>query len=278
MLGGSSMVAIRFVIADSDGASIAFLRCVGSGLVLGAVTLLLGRWNVARRDYLPIALLGIWMFGGFGYLFSAGLEFIPAARGALIVSAMPILVLVLVAASGLEKLTWPKALGAALGFAGVFVALGERAVAGPESWRGDLYLIAAAIVGAIHAVLSGPYLRRNAALPVIAVQLLAGSAAIAATLALREYPLAGLTGFTPAGWAAVFWIMFVGGMASFYLWFWALERVPASSVTLTISLNPIAAAAGGAVVLGEPVTLALLAGLVAIVAGLAIATRVPAAR
>ncbi len=70
--------------------------------------------------------------------------------------------------------------------------------------------------------------------------------------------------------------MFVGGMASFYLWFWALERVPASAVTLTISLNPVAAAIGGAIVLAEPVTLNLLLGLFGIAAGLTIATRVRA--
>jgi len=273
LLGGSAMVAIRFLIAESDPVSIAFMRCVGSGLVLAAVTYAFGRRRIARADIVPVAGLGILMFGGFGYLFSAGLEFVPAARGALVVASMPILVLVLVVALGREKLGWPKALGAALGFAGVFVALGERAVAGPEAWRGDLLLIGAAIAGSLHAVLSVPYLRRNAALPVMVVQLLAGSAALGALLVLRGDPLAGLTGFAPTGWIAVLWIMFVGGMGSFYLWFWALERVPASAVTLTISLNPVAAAIGGALVLGEPVTLNLLLGLVGIVAGLAIATR-----
>jgi drug/metabolite transporter (DMT)-like permease len=105
------------------------------------------------------------------------------------------------------------------------------------------------------------------------VQLLAGSAALALVLVARGDPVAGLVGFTPDQWFAVFWLMFVGGMASFYMWFWALERVPASAVALTISLNPVAAAAGGAMLLGEPVTLGLLLGLVAIVAGLGVAAR-----
>jgi len=276
LLGGSAMVAIRFLIADSDALSIAFMRCVGSGLVLATLACALGRWRMVRADILPVAGLGILMFGGFGYLFSAGLAFVPAARGALVVASMPIMVLVLVAVLGREKLTWPKALGAALGFAGVFVALGDRAVAGPEAWRGDILLIGAAVAGSFHAVLSVVYLRRNAALPVMVVQLLAGSSALGILLLLRGDPLAGLTGFAPTGWFAVLWIMFIGGMASFYLWFWALERVPASAVTLTISLNPVAAAIGGAIVLAEPVTLNLLLGLFGIAAGLTIATRVRA--
>ena len=272
-LGGSSAVAIRFVIDASDPISIAFLRCGGAGIAMAAIMFAATRARMLRRDLAPVAALGVLMFGGFGYLFSAGLAYVPAARGALVVAAMPIFVLVLATAMGRERMTFAKAAGAALGFAGVFVALGERASAGPEAWRGDLLLVGAALVGSIHAVLSVPYLRRNAALPVTVVQLFAGSLALAAVLFVRGDPLAGLVHFAPDQWFAVFWIMFVGGMASFYMWFWALERVPASAVALTISFNPVAAAAGGALLLGEAVTLNLLLGFVAIAAGLAVATR-----
>jgi len=273
MLGGSSAVAIRFVIDASDPISIAFLRCAGAGVAMAVVMYAATNARVLRHDLAPVAALGVLMFGGFGYLFSAGLAYVPAARGALVVAAMPILVLVLATALGRERMTLAKAAGAALGFAGVFVALGERATAGPEAWRGDLLLLGAALAGSFHAVFSVPYLRRNAALPVMVVQLFAGSAALAILLVARGDPLAGLVHFAPNQWFAVFWIMFVGGMASFYMWFWALERVPASAVALTISLNPVAAAAGGAVLLGEAITLNLLLGLVAIAGGLAVATR-----
>ncbi|MCA3261058.1 MAG: DMT family transporter [Telmatospirillum sp.] len=273
ILGGSSAVAIRYVIDDSDPISIAFLRCGGAGIAMAVVMFAATKARVLRRDLAPVAALGVLMFGGFGYLFSAGLAYVPAARGALVVAAMPILVLVLATAMGRERMTLAKAVGAALGFAGVFIALGDRASAGPEAWRGDLLLLGAALAGTFHAVLSVPYLRRNAALPVMVVQLLAGSVALVAVLVVRGDPLAGLVQFSPNQWFVVFWIMFVGGMASFYMWFWALERVPASAVALTISFNPVAAAVGGAMLLSEPVTLNLLLGLVAIAVGLAVAAR-----
>jgi drug/metabolite transporter (DMT)-like permease len=273
MLGGSSAVAIRYVIDASDPISIAFLRCGGAGVAMAVVMYAATSERVQRRDLAPVAALGVLMFAGFGYLFSAGLAYVPAARGALVVAAMPIVVLVLVTAMGRERMTLAKAAGAALGFVGVFIALGDRANAGPEAWRGDLLLLGAALVGSVHAVWSGTYLQRNAALPVTVVQLLAGSAALVVVLVVRGDPLAGLVHFAPNQWFAVFWIMFVAGMASFYMWFWALERVPASAVALTISFNPVAAAVGGALLLDEPVTLNLLLGFVAIAAGLAVATR-----
>lgn len=277
MLGGSSAVAIRYVIDASDPISIALLRCGGAGIAMAAVMFAATKARVLRRDIAPVAALGVLMFGGFGYLFSAGLAYVPAARGALVVAAMPILVLVLATAMGRERMTLAKAVGAALGFAGVFVALGDRASAGPDAWCGDLLLLGAALAGSFHAVLSVAYLRRNAALPVMVVQLLAGSVALVGVLVVRGDPLAGLVHFAPNQWFVVFWIMFVGGMASFYMWFWALERVPASAVALTISFNPVAAAAGGALLLGEPVTLNMLLGLAAIAIGLAVATRARAA-
>jgi drug/metabolite transporter (DMT)-like permease len=90
MLGGSSAVAIRYVIDASDPISIALLRCGGAGIAMAAVMFAATRARVLRRDLAPVAALGVLMFGGFGYLFSAGLAYVPAARGALVVAAMPI--------------------------------------------------------------------------------------------------------------------------------------------------------------------------------------------
>ncbi len=52
--------------------------------------------------------------------------------------------------------------------------------------------------------------------------------------------------------------MTFGGVVSFYLWIWALERTTPSSVAVTITINPFAAAVLGALILDEPITLHML--------------------
>ena len=182
------------------------------------------------------------------------------------------LTLVFAALFGRERLTWPKALGAAFALAGVVVALGDKAVAGPEAWRGDLYMALAAFLGASHAVLSSVALRRHAAVPVLAVQVIAGTVVLGLVLALRG-DAGGLISFSGHEWFGVFWLLFVAGLPSYLLWFWALERAPASAVALTVSLNPISAAILGALFLVEPVTARLMAGLACVIVGIVLANR-----
>ncbi len=63
----------------------------------------------------------------------------------------------------------------------------------------------------------------------------------------------------------------IGGVVCFYLWIWALEHTMPSRVSIAVTLNPISAALLGALLLAEPLTGRLAAGLVAVVIGLALA-------
>jgi drug/metabolite transporter (DMT)-like permease len=128
------------------------------------------------------------------------------------------------------------------------------------------------LIGAIYAVVSQPYIRRNPSLPVAAFAILIGAAGLFA-LVLAQGNLASLWSFRGASWLAVLWLIGPAGVIPFYLWNWALERAPPSRVTIAITLNPLAAAAFGAAVLGEAVTLNLLGGLILVVAGIAFANR-----
>jgi drug/metabolite transporter (DMT)-like permease len=68
-------------------------------------------------------------------------------------------------------------------------------------------------------------------------------------------------------------VIFIGVSSGvfFFLWLWALERTTATKVTVFLALSPITAAGLGALLLGEPLTLPLLAGLVCVVLGLGVA-------
>src|SRR6267142_939059 len=173
---GSAMVATRFVVDQTGPTSLALLRYViGFCCLLPVVWLSAGRVRFARRDILPIALLGITQFGILIALLNYGLRFIPSARAALIFATFPLLPLVLAAALGHERLTWPKILGVLLTIAGVGLALGEKAIqgSGAHAWTGELAVFASAVCGAVCSVLYRPYLLTYPALPVSAFAMLA---------------------------------------------------------------------------------------------------------
>ena len=275
---GSAMVATRFVVDQTGPTSLALLRyAIGFCCLLPVVWLSAEPVRFARRDVLPIALLGITQFGILIALLNYGLRFIPSARAALIFATFPLLTMVLAAALGHERLTLPKILGVLLTIAGVGVALGEKALqgGGAQEWVGELAVFASALSGAVCSVLYRPYLRKYPALPVSAFAMLA-SVGFLAILAAGEGFFASPPRFTPGGWLAIVFIGLSSGVG-YYLWLWALGHAPATQVTVFLALSPITAAGLGALFLGEAISGASAVGLACVALGLWLAHwRVPA--
>jgi drug/metabolite transporter (DMT)-like permease len=65
---------------------------------------------------------------------------------------------------------------------------------------------------------------------------------------------------------------FFASASSFYLWVFALERTTPTRVANTITVNPVTAALLAVPLLGEPIGLNLVLGLVAVCAGIWIAS------
>ena len=80
-------------------------------------------------------------------------------------------------------------------------------------------------------------------------------------------------------WIAGIYLGVGGGALAFILWVLALERATPTRVAATMTINPLAAGLLATQLVGEPITPNLVFGLVAVFAGIWIATseaRVPA--
>jgi drug/metabolite transporter (DMT)-like permease len=274
ILVGATMVATRFVIDQTDPASLALLRYVVGALCLLPPVLASGRVRFQRRDILPIALLGIAQFGILIALLNVGLQYIGAALGALIFATFPLLTMLLAAALRVEALSLLKSAGVALTVVGVGFALGEKLMlpgAARGGWVGELAVFASALTGAVCAVLYRPYLRRYPALQVGAFAMLA-SVAFLAGLAAWEGFFGAMPRFTPGGWLAVLFIGVSSGVG-YYLWLWALKHATPTKVTVFLALSPITATALGALLLSERVSALFILGLCCVALGLWLAHR-----
>lgn len=272
---GAAMVATRFVVDQGGPATLALLRYAIGVLCLLPPVLMATRVRFAARDLVPIAGLGIVQFGVLIALLNIGLRTVPAGRAALIFATLPLLTMVLAAALGRERLTWARTAGVLLTIAGVGVALGEAALArgGAGGWIGEAAVFASALCGAACSVLYRPYLAKYPTLAVSAVAMLASVAFLALPAAGEGFFTQG-PGYTRAGWAAVAFIGVSSGVG-YYLWLWALNRAPATQVTVFLALSPVTAALLGALLLGEPISAGALGGLAGVAAGLWLACRGP---
>lgn len=277
---GAAITATRYVAADISPASLAFLRyAIGVACLLPV--LLFVRVRFARADVLPIALLGIGQFGVLIALLNYGLKTVPAGRGALIFATFPLLTLVFAAILGHERVTRGKIIGILATLLGVSLALGDKlfASAAPytltstlaASFVGEFAILASAATGAICSVLYRPYLRRYPTFPVSTFAMAAAAAALLVPAALDDLTSAPAH-LTAKAWAAIVFIGLSSG--SFYVvWLWALKNAAATRVAVFLALSPITAVLLGAAFLGEPLTLAMLAGVACVAAGLWVANR-----
>ena len=270
---GAAIVATRFVVDQTDPASLALLRYVIGFLCLLPFVLGSGqRMRFAARDVVPIALLGITQFGILIALLNYGLQYIPSARAALIFALFPLLTMLIAAALGHERLSAAKTAGVTLTIVGVGLALGEKAVLrgdAAQQWAGELAVLASAVCGALCSVLYRPYLRRYPTLPISAFAMLA-SVGVLALLAAGQGFFQASPRFTAPGWLAVIFIGISSGVG-YFLWLWALNHASPTRVTVFLALSPITAALLGAILLNEPVSGLALIGLGMVVLGLWVA-------
>jgi len=271
-LGGTAAAITRYLVGSADPITLAILRWgIGILCVLPAALFLRVRWP-KRSDWLPVAALGLCFFGFFFVLYNIAVSYTTAARASLALSTLPLQTMVVGALLGIEPLTGRKSLGVCIAILGVVAALASGLSAAPSgAWRGELIMTAAVLCMAFYNVWSRPFIQRSSALGFLAVGMTAGAIALVA-VGLLSGRVATLAAFGVPQWLAGVYLGVGGGALAFILWVMALERATPTRVANTMTVNPVAAALLATPLVGEPITANLIIGLIAVFAGIWIAT------
>lgn len=274
-LGAGAAVATRYLIAAADPFTLAAIRFGGGALCLLPLILLSPvRWP-PRADWPAVAALGFAFYAVFFVLYNIALGFTTVARGTLALSTLPLMTMVAGRVLGIEPLSLRKTAGVALAMLGVATALAAGLHnAPPGAWRGDLIMVAATLCMALYNVLSRPFIQRSSALEFLAAGMIAGGGALV-LVSLISGGAVSLGGFGPRDWIAALYLAAGGGALAFFLWVYALQHASPTRVANTMTVNPLVAGLLAAALLGEPITLALIIGLIAVFAGIWIASTEP---
>jgi drug/metabolite transporter (DMT)-like permease len=211
-------------------------------------------------------------FALFMGLFNLSLRYTTAARGALALSTLPLMTMVVGAALRIEPLTARKTIGVLVAMAGVALALATGLDDAPAgAWRGDAIMVAAALCYSLYNVWSRPFIARSDSLAFVTAGMGAGSACLA-LLAWASGGFAAAGRFGLAQWTAVTYLVVIGAALTFFLWVFALARTTPTRVANTITLNPVTASIVAAILLGEPIGFNLVVGVAAVFAGIWLAS------
>jgi drug/metabolite transporter (DMT)-like permease len=271
-LGGTAAAVTRYLVGSADPITIAILRWgIGFLFLLPIALLLRVKWP-PRADWPAVAALGVCFFGLFFILYNIAVGYTTAARASLALSTLPLQTMVVGALLGVEPLTARKTTGVCIAVLGVFAALASGLTAAPPgAWRGELIMAGAVLCMAFYTVWSRPFMQRSSALGFLAVGMGAGAAVlIAAGLVTGRIWVLG--DFSHSQWIAGLYLGIGGGALAFILWVMALQRTTPTLVANTMTVNPIAAGLLATQLVGEPITLNLVLGLIAVFLGIWIAT------
>ena len=271
-LGGTAAALTRYAIGASDPVTLAAFRFGIAFLIILPLALAArARWPQGR-DWFGVAALGILFFAVFFFIYNVSMSLTTAARGSLALSTLPLVTMLVAALLGREQLTARKSTGVLIAMAGVAAALGTGLADAPKgAWVGDLIMIGATLIMACYSIWARPLMERSSRLGFLAAGMGFG-AAVSTVYAWANGGLARTLEFTSGQWAAVICLGVFGGAAAFWLWVYALERTTPTRVTNTMTVNPIAASLLAAVLVNEPLGINLLVGVIAVGAGIWIAS------
>ena len=271
-IGGGATAFIRYLDGYTGPVTLAALRFgLGFLLLLPVALWRRSRWPQVR-DWPGVAGLGILFFGLCFGLFNWALTFTTAARGALAMSTLPLLTMIAGAILGVERLTARKCAGVLIAVGGAALALLAGLATAPEAaWCGDLIMLAAALCMALYSVWSRPFIRRSSALAFVTGTMGAGSGCLA-LIAWFQGGYGAVAGYGTAQWLALLYLGAIASSLSFFLWVSALERTTPTRVAATLTLNPVTASILAVFLLNEPIGANLVGGIVAVLAGIWIAS------
>jgi drug/metabolite transporter (DMT)-like permease len=276
-LGGTVAAMTRFVIAGIDPLTLAALRFGGAFLVLLPIVVVSRQPWPQGRDWLAVALLAGVYFCLYQALYNVAFVYTTAAHGSMVGATLGFMTMLVAALFGVERLTARKTTGVMVATAGVAVALAAGLADAPQgSWRGDLIMLAGIFCWACYNVWSRRFIARSSPLTFLAGGMGFGAALLLAIAFIRG-GFAPLAAFGAEQWTALAYLAAVATPAALYLWVFALPRATPTRVASTMAMHPVSASILAAIIIGEPIGLNLLVGVIAILTGIWIAAREPRA-
>jgi drug/metabolite transporter (DMT)-like permease len=290
VIWGTNYVIIKHAFREIDPQAFNAIRMVVASTVFVALMVVIRNLPAARRaagsfgsifytpspvrgrDWLGLAGLGLVGQGLYQYWFVGGLAATSVSNAALILAFTPVLIGLVSAAVGEERVTAVHWLGALLSLSGIYLVVGRGVSVGGGTLRGDLTMFAAVCCWAAYTMGSRPLMRRHSPVAVTGLSMAIGTSVYVPAMAshIRAVTWRGVSTGT---WVAAVYSALFALCLSYTIWYTAVREIGSARTSAYSNVVPIVAMAAAVIFLGEPIDLRKVAGAAAVLIGVAL-TRV----
>ena len=275
LIWGTTWAAIRVGLEGLPPFTGVAVRFAIAAVVLLLVARMMN-WPLGsgRRAYLLWTVNGAFSFSiSYGVVYWAE-QWVPSGLAAVLFSTFPLFVAVMAHfwLPG-ESLRLPSVLGILLGFAGVGIIFSEdlTSLAGQQTRTAAVVFLISPLVSALANVIIKRWGAGFHPISLTAVPMAMTAMAMGALAAWAEKGRG--IALDTASAAALVYLAVCGTAVTFFLYFWLLDRLPATRLSLITYGVPIVAVTVGTLFLDEPFTARMFMGSLLVLAGVAIAVR-----
>jgi drug/metabolite transporter (DMT)-like permease len=233
---------------------------------------LVSGWRIAWADVPMMVVIGsVGMFGYFvGSIF--GYALVPAGFGSMIIAVQPLLIALIAAAIGTERMTLNAVIGLIISFGGTLYLFGGNmsgATAFSNLVEGGVLILLCDICWAIYVVYSKPLLQKYGTFKMTAWTLfLCGPPSL---VFISHSTLSSFVSLNAQSLFSLFFLSVIATVLCVVTWNYATKFLSATTMGASFYLIPVLAVASGWLVLGEQATYATLIAGAVILAGVAVA-------
>jgi drug/metabolite transporter (DMT)-like permease len=274
LIWGTNFSLVKVALRDFPEIPFNAMRMVvGTTVFLAAIWFTRDRAKprppLTRADRIQLFFLG--MVGTFLYqlCFVAAVQRTSVGNGSLIIGLSPIVISLMSAVVGHERIRPLRWLGVFLALLGLYFVVGHGVDFSDRSLRGDLLMLGGVMCWATYSVASQPILKRHSPLVVIAITFSVGATMYLVMMSpiLLDVNWSAVSGFS---WFLMFSSAFLALNVSYWIWYTGLKKLGGSRTSMYSYLTPIVAMIVAAIWIGEPISGNQIAGASAIFAGLLI--------
>jgi drug/metabolite transporter (DMT)-like permease len=266
---GISPAFIRSLVLNTGPADSLIIRLCTVAIISAPVLLVTG-FSIDRKD-IP-RLLFISCVGMFGYFLGSifGFARVSAGIGSMVFATQPLVIALIAASLGVEKLTAAIIAGLIISFSGsIYLFSDGSANEVVGSATGGVMLFVAGIAWAVYVIFSKPLIQKYGT-----IKITTWSLVLCALPALPFYSTSTwsvVLAFNASAWFALFFLSAISTLIAVATWNYAAGQLKASTVGATLYLVPVLAVTAGWLMLNEKASYATLLAGVVILAGVAVA-------
>ena len=242
----------------------------------GAETIFRTPTRLTRRDVAELAVLGFVGHFLYQYFFIGGLALTTVANSSLMLASTPVVIAIIGAVFGIERVGPRHWAGAALSLAGIYIVVGRGVDIGGRGLTGDLMMVAAVVCWAIYTLGSRRLISRHSPVGVTGLSMAIGTVVYVPVMwnHVRGVNWVSLDWRT---WTAIVYSSIFALGVAYTIWYAGVRQIGSARTSVYSNLIPIVAMITAVAFLGEPVRLANVIGAAAVLVGVALTRIAPVA-